>query len=383
MKTHKSWAPGAKVNVYSVKRGIDRWVVEAETQGQPFCPGCRTLSGSRHSSYLRCLQDLPVQGIPVMIKLRSRRWRCRNPACARKIFTERLPGIASPLARRSCRVMELVRLIGHSAGGRPGERLMERFAMPASDDTILRQLKRAAKERPPTPSLRAIGIDDWAWRKDQTYGTIMVDLEQRTVVDLLPDRSAITAASWLAEHPTIEIVSRDRCGLYATAAVSGAPHARQAADRFHLIQNLREAIEKQLGGIWRPIRIAGHPAAPAGENDNLPREALEQRSQAVQARSAIFMQVRTLYEAGNTAAEIVRELGLSRKRVDKWICLQTLPTRNPMAPKPCTPAFYKAYLESRWAEGYQNGRGLFNEIKHLGYTGCFFILGPVPLPLAR
>jgi len=237
--------------------------------------------------------------------------------------------------------------------------------------TILRQLKRAAKERPPTPSLRAIGIDDWAWRKGQTYGTIMVDLEQRTVVDLLPDRSAITAASWLAEHPTIEIVSRDRCGLYATAAVSGAPHARQAADRFHLIQNLREAIEKQLGGIWRPIRIAGHPAAPAGENDNLPREALEQRSQAVQARSAIFMQVRTLYEAGNTAAEIVRELGLSRKRVDKWICLQTLPTRNPMAPKPCTPAFYKAYIESRWAEGYQNGRGLFNEIKHLGYTGCF------------
>jgi len=165
--------PGFQVS--RVELGTDRWVVEAETQGQPTCPGCQTLSASRHSSYLRRLQDLPVQGVPVMIRLRSRRWRCRNPACVRKIFTERLPGVASPLARRSSRVIELVRLIGHSAGGRPGERLMERFAMPASDDTILRHLKRGAKERPAAPPLRAVGIDDWAWRKGQNYGTIIVD----------------------------------------------------------------------------------------------------------------------------------------------------------------------------------------------------------------
>ncbi len=145
MKTQKSWAPGAKIKVSGVELGTDRWVVEAETQGQPTCPSCHTLSDSRHSSYLRRLQDLPVQGVPVMIRLRSRRWRCRNSACVRKIFTERLPGVASPLARRSSRVIELVWLIGHSAGGRPGERLMERFAMPASDDTILRHLNRGAK----------------------------------------------------------------------------------------------------------------------------------------------------------------------------------------------------------------------------------------------
>ena len=255
---------------------------------------------------------------------------------------------------------------------------MERFAMPASDDTILRHLKRGAKERPAAPPLRAVGIDDWAWRKGQNYGTIIVDLERRTLADLLEDRCATSAATCLAEHPTIEIVSRDRCGLYATAAGSGAPQARQAADRFHLIQNLREAIEKQLGGLSRPIRIAADPAEPAKRNDDMPPEAPEQQPPAVTARlaarNAVFVKVRALYGAGNTAADIVRELGLSRKRVDKWIRLQTLPARNPMAPKPCSPAFYKSYLVSRWTEGYQSGRGLFEKIKRLGYNGSFSYL---------
>jgi hypothetical protein len=146
--------------------------------------------------------------------------------------------------------------------------------------------------------LRAVGIDDWAWRKGQNYGTIIVDLERRTVADLLEDRCATSAATWLAEHPTIEIVSRDRCGLYATAAGSGAPQVRQAADRFHLIQNLREAIKKQLGGFSRPIRIAADPAEPAKHNDDLPPEAPEQQPPAVTtriaARNAVFVNVSAL-----------------------------------------------------------------------------------------
>ena len=115
--------------------------------------------------------------------------------------------------------------------------------MPTSDDTILRSVKRRAMERRAETSVRVVGLDDWAWRKGSTYGTIVVDLERREAIDLLPDRSASATAGWLKQHPNIEIVSRDRCGSFAQGAHAGAPQARQIADRFHILQNLREAIQ--------------------------------------------------------------------------------------------------------------------------------------------
>ena len=124
--------------------------------------------------------------------------------------------------------------------------MMKRIGMPASDDTILRHLKRRAKERSAQANVRVVGIDDWAWRKGSTYGTIIVDLERREVIDLLPVRSAGATADWLKQHPDIEMISRDRCGSFAQGAHEGAPQARQVADRFHILQNLREAIQTQL-----------------------------------------------------------------------------------------------------------------------------------------
>jgi transposase len=253
MKHNIGLAPCAGISILEAKRSDREWVVEANGREHSICPCCGTRSRSRHSSYVRHLQDLPAQGAPVTLRLRAGRWRCRNPGCTRRIFTERLPEAAVPFARRTHRVADVVRMIGHSAGGRPAERLMERIGMTVSDDTILRHLKRAAQGGPPLPSPRVVGIDDWAWRKGQSYGTILVDLERRVVADVLPDRSASSSATWLARHPGIEIVSRDRCGLYAEAARRGAPKARQVADRFHLLQNLREAIETQLSQLERPI----------------------------------------------------------------------------------------------------------------------------------
>jgi transposase len=161
------------------------------------------------------------------------RWRCRNDRCERRIFAERLPELTTPFARRTARLAGIVRLFGHGAGGRPSERLMTRLGMPVSDTTILRDLKRSARSHAYPVHVRVARIDDWAWRKGMTYGTVIVDLERRRVVDLLPDRSAASTATWLKAHPEVEIVSRDRAGLYAEGAREGSPQALQVADRFH------------------------------------------------------------------------------------------------------------------------------------------------------
>jgi transposase len=136
---------------------------------------------------------------------------------------------------------------------------MKRLGMPVSDDTILRHLKRQLARLHAKTTVRAAGIDDWSWRKGRTYGTIIVDLERREVVDVLQDRTAAATAEWLGQHPEVEIVSRDRCGLYAQGAHESAPQARQVADRFHLLQNLRETIETHLS---RADRSTGRALCP-------------------------------------------------------------------------------------------------------------------------
>src|ERR1700722_19026073 len=142
--------------------------------------------------------------------------------------------------------------------------------MAVSDDTILRRIKRRARAAMHGEQrLRVVGVDDWAWKKGQTYGTILVDLERRTVADLLPQRSADQLAEWLKQHPEVEVITRDRFGLYAGGARRGAPQARQVADRFHLLLNLREAVEKELARQRRRLALP-----PVEEENQSPVVAL-------------------------------------------------------------------------------------------------------------
>ena len=331
MKASMTWSPAAGLNVVSVERGGQAWTITLGSQQLSVCPGCGARSKSRHSTYWRTLRDLSAQGAPVVINARLGRWRCRNQLCDRRIFTERVPGLALPFARRTVRLAEIVRLIGYNAGGRPSERLMKRLGMPVSDTTILAGLRKYAGARSETGSLassvRVAGVDDWAWRKGHKYGTIIVDLERRAVVDVLADRSAATMTNWFRDHPNVDVVSRDRAGLYAEAAREGAPQAKQVADRFHLMQNFRETVERQLGGYEAPIRdsrISGGgnqalPALPARSDrrsDAVARTRLIRRDrQAV--RQQIFNEIRALFEGGNSIGEIARKLGLGRRRVRK------------------------------------------------------------------
>jgi transposase len=341
METSVSWSPAPTLNVVSVQRGEQTWTVTVDSRRPTSCPGCGTQSKSRHSAYSRTLRDLSAQGAPVIINVRVARWRCRNQRCDRRIFTERLPGLAEPFARRTARLAGIVRLLGHSAGGRPSERLMRRLGMPVSDTTILRSLKEHDRARSDNGAVHVAGIDDWAWRKGANYGTIIVDLERRRVVDLLADRSAASTASWFMDHPEVEVVSRDRAGLYAEAARQGAPQARQAL-----------------------------PARSDCASDAVTQKRLMRRGrQAV--RQELFDEIRALFEGGSSIREIARKLGLGRRRVERWVRRIDLPDLNTMASKPCTPTHFGTLLARRWAEGITKVRHLFAEIRHRGYTGSY------------
>jgi transposase len=356
----------AGLEIKHVVRKPNQWVIFAESRSSAACPVCRAQSTSRHSHYGRRLWDMPIQGVPVRLNIVTSRWRCRNPHCERHIFSERLDEVAQPHARWTRPLAEILRVFGHTAGGRPAERLLGTLGMTASDSTILRHLRRAVSRSPSPSALRVVGIDDWAWTKGQSYGTIMVDLEAHTVVDVLPDRSAASVAKWLRQHPGVEVICRDRHGLYAEGARQGAPQARQVADRFHLIDNLRERLEQQMGGHHAPLRSAG-ASSIVGETPEQDRVVAPDGSHALLEQ---FTRVKTLYRLGNTASAIVKTTALSRKRVDKWIRLDQLPERNKMAPTTASPSAYHAHLSRRWNEGVTQIRWLLDEIRRLGYTGC-------------
>src|SRR5271165_1817071 len=312
------WAPGPGARIIAVERDGDHWVISAVGPEIGSWPGCREPSTRRHSRYFRHLQDLPVQGAAVTVKMQVSRWRCLNRQCERETFADQLPEVVCPPARRTLRIAELVHLFGHGTGGAPGERSMKRPGMPASDGTILRHLKRQVARLRAKTTVRVAGIDYWSWRKGRTYGTIIVDLERREVVDVLRDRTTAGTAEWLGQHPEVEIVSRDRCGLYAQGAREGAPQARQVADRFHLLQNLRETIETQLS---RADRSTGRALLPESNDEDVvtisngpgvPGEVAEHRHLTRQAhrrsRQALFDQIHTLREARTSIGDIARLL---------------------------------------------------------------------------
>jgi transposase len=369
----------------NVEKGKQGWVVEVVTRNAAACPDCGISSTARHSSYVRHLKDLPVQGFAVKIKLRVGRWRCRNSNCVRKIFAERVPVVVAPYRQRTERLESIVHVVGRSLGGRPAERLMRRLGMAVSNDTTLRHLKRGAPIGC-DKRLRVVGIDDWAWKKGQNYGTILVDLEHRTVADLLPERSAQQVEHWFKQHPDVEIVSRDRFGLYAKAAQRGAPQAQQVADRFHLLVNLQEAVEHELSrhrrllfyvDPSRPERTANAPSPnrpPPHPNAERAAQYQDVVSERRALQQALFEKVHRLRHAGMNASQIVRETGISRKRVDKWLRLAELPERNKMEPKMNSPAFFRDYLARRWAAGCHHVKTLLAEVRTRGYTGCFSVL---------
>lgn len=206
------------------------------------CPLCREPAMRVHSRYVRTATDLPWAGIRVRLQITVRRFFCDNATCSRRIFAERLGEALPAFARRTNRLAKALCAIAFAAGGEGGARLAHAQAMPASPRTLLRLLEFSPLSTTSPP--RVVGIDEWAWKKGRSYGTILVDLERKQPIDLLSDRNANSVKAWFETHPGVEIIVRDRSGLFADGARRGAPRAMQVVDRYHLIKNLVEALER-------------------------------------------------------------------------------------------------------------------------------------------
>jgi len=236
------------------------------------CPLCGQSSERIHGDYTRTVADLPCAGRRVILRFSVRKFVCSTPLCLRKIFTERHTDLVRYYARMTNRLSEALQTLGFATCGELGERLAPKLGMSVSGPTLLRRMRTRAC--PPPSSVRILGIDDWCWKKGTTYGTILVDLELRKTIEILPDRTAETAEAWLSTHPEIEVVSRDRGGNYAVAARKGAPQAQQVADKFHLLKNLREEIKDFLARKqkWLPeaeeVSSDGVPLRAQGKNVN-------------------------------------------------------------------------------------------------------------------
>ena len=220
-------------------------IVEAQAvRPTATCPVCQQPSSRIHSRYIRTPRDLPLSERRVRLRLHVRRFFCLAPSCPRRTFAERLPDLLPTRAQRTTRFTHSLQDLAFALGGRPAARTAAKLRIPISRMTCLRVLR--ATPQPPLSTPQILGVDDFAFRKGHVYGTILVDLPQRRPVDLLPDRTAETFATWLREHPGVDTIVRDRSGDYARGASEGAPQARQVVDHWHLLVNLREALQRLL-----------------------------------------------------------------------------------------------------------------------------------------
>ncbi len=359
-------------------------VVVTTTSEEAECPLCHGRSARIHSRYVRAVADLPWMGCAVRLQLHVRRFFCTNPECAREIFTECLPTVVAPYARRTMRLTDVFTLIGFALGGEAGKRLVAGMGLTTSPDTFLRLIRAQPETHRPTP--RVLGVDDFSFLRAKTFGTILIDLEKRIPVDLLPDREAETLKKWLIIHPGVEIISRDRGGAYAEGGRQGAPQARQVADRFHLLVNLSETLEDFFLNKRIALKEAVHdpesppllreerpPSRPSQVGKSLKQEV---KSEALhQERLERYYQVHDLHSKKAEIADIARQLNMARRTVYHYLKMEQPPGRMRIVnrkgrPKQVAP--HQDYLLKRWNEGCRNARQLWRELtEERGYTGSY------------
>jgi transposase len=381
------------------------------TNQQENCPHCQKVSHRIHSHYQRCPADLPLAGHTVRLQISVNRFFCLNDDCQRTTFAERMSALLKPYARRTKRLVQNQLQAAFVLGGEASARLLTLMGMPVSGDTLLRLIRQTPEAEVTTP--RVLGVDDWAKRKGQDYGTLLVDLEKRQPVDLLDERSAASLTEWLKAHPGVEVISRDRGTEYIKGATDGAPSAIQVADRWHLLKNLREALQRLLQGkpdCLKAAAASNHKEKSTAEkqettdvqkttdafglpqpettptttmiskqqsdepsSDEPPKlTAVEKEKLAKHTkRRQRFQKVKKLKEQGFSIREISRRTKISRQTVTKYLKAETCPQYPSGIKRKSIIDPYKDYITQCLKKGLNRATQIFNQLRQKGYEGSY------------
>lgn len=316
----------------------------------------------------------------MVIQLQIRRFVCGHAGCPRRTFAEQVAGLTSPHARYSPPLRAALTSVAVALAGRAGARLAVSLGMPVGYDTLLRLLR--AQPDPPVGEVTVVGVDEFALRKGNTYATVLVDLVGRRPVDVLEGRDAEPVAAWLAAHPKIEVVCRDRARAYAEAASTGAPQALQVADRWHLWHNLCQAVTKTVAAHHRCIKTAftateqtePDPPAPAEPDGHCDVRGRPRR--LVARTTERYHTIQDLVAAGRSLRGISRELNLDYYAVRRYARAVSLDEL--LAPAVCRASVlddFKPYLYQQVSAGQSNASLLFRQIREHGYTGSASTVG--------
>ncbi|MFD8563405.1 ISL3 family transposase [Streptosporangium canum] len=358
------------------------------------CPSCGSLSSKVHSRYWRRLADTAVGGRRTAIMLQVRRLFCRESTCERRTFCEQVPGLTVRYGRKTPPLVDALRHIVVALAGRAGSRLARALHAVASRSTLLRLLMTIPD--PPARTPRVLGVDDFALKRGHHYGTVLIDCESGAPIELLEGRGAAPLADWLAAHPGVEVICRDRSGAYAEGARTGAPEAIQVADRFHLWQNLTAAVERCVAAHRACLREPDpepvcasdpEPSAPPAHADRpAPAGKFADRTRRY------HQMVHELLADGHKIRAIARHLGWGRHTVQRYAraaTWQELAEGRWQTSRPGRLDPFKPYLHWRLDEGCGNLAQLFREVKALGYTGSYSNVRdhlqryrPAPAPLS-
>ena len=355
--------------VETVSDSCDSIILSARSnKGMAECPLCGATSRRIHSRYTRQVADLPCAGKQIRLRVISRRFVCEVSNCRRRIFAERFGEDVLPTrSRRTTRLEYIVHHLGLALGGRPAASFAKRLMLPVSNDTLLRVVRRRACQR--TDPLFVVGIDDWAFRKNQRYGTIVCDLERRRIVALLPDREVATVRAWLSDRPEIRVISRDRGGGYGEAATRALPGAIQVADRWHLMENASSAF---LEAVRRSMSVIRTAIGATTINPTLLTCAERLQYEGYLRRKDINAAIMALVKDAVPLKEVVRRTGHSRKlvrQVSRGENTDVFRTRQ------STLDAHLPFLDAQWTEGCRNGAELWRRLQVQGFQGSLRVVG--------
>lgn len=376
MQAQQTLLPDSKVlRCDGIERSQDVVTIRiSATSSSACCPNCGRDTSRIHSYYQRTLADLPWHGVRVIVRWRSRKFFCDAAECPRRIFTERLPQVAAPHARKTMRLQTTLLCLGVACGGEGGARLCERLGISVSPDLLLRSIRSAAVGEAEPP--RVVGIDDWAFRRGQRYGTIVCDLERRRPIALLPERSSEVVRDWLVRNPNIQIVSRDRGDCYIKGATDGAPQALPVADRWHLLKNAHEALVRVVERYPQQVRHASRAvclnvnqqqeiAADVAPQTSSPEPSFidtESRKRHYQ----LYLRIKELTQNGVSVRAVAKQLGIQRATVRRYARADSFPERAVGERRRGIDSAL-GDLRRRWNEGCRNARQLTRDLRDRGF----------------